>query len=412
MTNQTTGQRIADCRKKLGLSQGALGEKVGVSQQAISKWEADAAMPDIDKLIFLSKLFCVSVGWLLGVEEQPEPQPEAPQLSEDLLHKIEAVVQQYQPKKPFPLWKKLVLGAAALALLWGGLNLYREWQYTRHQVSYLSGQLQSSSQQNRSILSQLNDLEDRIDSINDTIERESAALAAYEFQVKANPGGETASVYLNAIPKTWNESWTATLSVRYDGIQTVSQTCAWDGSALIGTLKLKLLNGYEYWLVIEYPDGGQEQVQLFHTAAENLLSSFTIECHVSRGKGYFSLKSGILALEGCVIHLAPPSLATREGMLWTAELVLYHVRGGQRQIADTDVLVEPEKLSTTEGDAGIQILESTSYPNGPFQLPELEEGDILELWVIAEMENGISLEQLVNAWTYLDGDFAETSPAK
>ena len=64
----TIGQRIAQQRKKLGLSQEALGEQLGVSRQAISKWEADAALPEIDKLIALSKLFDVTVGWLLGVK--------------------------------------------------------------------------------------------------------------------------------------------------------------------------------------------------------------------------------------------------------------------------------------------------------------------------------------------------------
>ena len=59
----TIGQRIAQQRKKLGLSQEALGEQLGVSRQAISKWEADAALPEIDKLIALSKLFDVTVGW-------------------------------------------------------------------------------------------------------------------------------------------------------------------------------------------------------------------------------------------------------------------------------------------------------------------------------------------------------------
>lgn len=60
MENLTTGQRIAECRKEKGLSQEALGEKMGVSRQAISKWEADAAMPDVDKLIALSRLFSIT----------------------------------------------------------------------------------------------------------------------------------------------------------------------------------------------------------------------------------------------------------------------------------------------------------------------------------------------------------------
>ena len=68
----TTGQRIAQKRKESGLSQEALGEELGVSRQSIYKWESDAALPEIDKLVALSRRFGVTVGWLLGVEEAPE----------------------------------------------------------------------------------------------------------------------------------------------------------------------------------------------------------------------------------------------------------------------------------------------------------------------------------------------------
>ena len=47
----TTGQRIAAKRKERELSQEALGEALGVSRQSIYKWESDASLPDIDKLI-------------------------------------------------------------------------------------------------------------------------------------------------------------------------------------------------------------------------------------------------------------------------------------------------------------------------------------------------------------------------
>ena len=83
----TIGQRIAYKRKELALSQEALGEALGVSRQAIYKWESDAALPEIDKLISLSKLFGVSVGWLLGVEEEseaPNTQEPAPEPTDDL----------------------------------------------------------------------------------------------------------------------------------------------------------------------------------------------------------------------------------------------------------------------------------------------------------------------------------------
>ena len=69
----TVGQRIAQKRKEQNMSQEALGEKLGVSRQSIYKWESDGTLPEIDKLVTMSRLFGVSVGWLLGVEEMPLP---------------------------------------------------------------------------------------------------------------------------------------------------------------------------------------------------------------------------------------------------------------------------------------------------------------------------------------------------
>ena len=58
----TTGQKIAARRKELELSQEALGDKLGVSRQTVYKWESDLSLPDIDKLVALSRLFQVPVG--------------------------------------------------------------------------------------------------------------------------------------------------------------------------------------------------------------------------------------------------------------------------------------------------------------------------------------------------------------
>ena len=43
--SNTLGRRIQEGRKSAGLSQEALGERLGVSRQAVSKWEADGAVP-------------------------------------------------------------------------------------------------------------------------------------------------------------------------------------------------------------------------------------------------------------------------------------------------------------------------------------------------------------------------------
>ena len=92
----TTGQRIAQKRKELGLSQEALGEKLGVSRQSIYKWESDAALPEIDKLITLSRLFGMSIGALLGVESETavEQPPKDSELTETQVKMVEEVLQK------------------------------------------------------------------------------------------------------------------------------------------------------------------------------------------------------------------------------------------------------------------------------------------------------------------------------
>ena len=66
---ETFGQRFSRLRKQRGLTQEELGEKFGISGQAVSKWENDASMPDISILPDLSDVLGVSLNELLGKEE-------------------------------------------------------------------------------------------------------------------------------------------------------------------------------------------------------------------------------------------------------------------------------------------------------------------------------------------------------
>lgn len=70
----TLGERIAYYRGTLGLSQGELAEKLGVSRQAVSKWETDAGLPDLDRLIALSGLYNITLDELVkGAAPSPAP---------------------------------------------------------------------------------------------------------------------------------------------------------------------------------------------------------------------------------------------------------------------------------------------------------------------------------------------------
>lgn len=70
--NVEVAERLAARRKLAGLSQEALAEKLGVSRQAVSKWERSESSPDTDNLIALAKLYGVSLDELLYVDESIE----------------------------------------------------------------------------------------------------------------------------------------------------------------------------------------------------------------------------------------------------------------------------------------------------------------------------------------------------
>ena len=59
------GKRISALRRKSGLSQTDLAEKLGVTSQAVSKWECGNAVPDIDMLLELSHLYKITINEML-----------------------------------------------------------------------------------------------------------------------------------------------------------------------------------------------------------------------------------------------------------------------------------------------------------------------------------------------------------
>lgn len=66
----TFGARLKKCRKDNGYTQQELAEIIGVSVQAVSKWETDAGMPDISQIVPLSRALNVSADMLLGIADE------------------------------------------------------------------------------------------------------------------------------------------------------------------------------------------------------------------------------------------------------------------------------------------------------------------------------------------------------
>lgn len=210
----TVGQRIAQKRKELGLSQEGLGEQLGVSRQAIYKWESDASLPEIDKLITLSRIFSVSVGWLLGVEED-EPETVSP----DQEKLVEEVLSRYQaarsPKSAWDKWSIRVLFALCgiiLALL-VGVNTKVKLLNRRYDVL------------NSSLFNVQNSVNDQVNSITRQVEeslKEQADLTAdwSAELVSTDLRANTATFQVRVVPKTYTEGMTAVFMM-YSGGETV-----------------------------------------------------------------------------------------------------------------------------------------------------------------------------------------------
>lgn len=65
--------RIQNLRKMKGISQEQLADAIGVSRQAISKWESEQSTPDLEKIILMSDFFDVTTDYLLkGIEPTKE----------------------------------------------------------------------------------------------------------------------------------------------------------------------------------------------------------------------------------------------------------------------------------------------------------------------------------------------------
>lgn len=117
--NLEIANRLQKLRKERGYSQEELAQELGISRQAVSKWERAEASPDTDNLICLAKLYNVSLDYLLSSDDSIET-IKAEQMSEV---KIEA-------KKSRPKWMKVVTSIIPIAItilyiaLGGFLNLW------------------------------------------------------------------------------------------------------------------------------------------------------------------------------------------------------------------------------------------------------------------------------------------------
>ena len=136
----TLGQNIQTARKAKGISQETLAEKIGVSRQALGKWEKDTALPGVDNLQALAKELGVSVDALLG---SAAPDTAAPAVTLNALRDLLDARDAEARRRRRGAWLAAAAAAAVLLAVGGGLaaRLQTRLDGLAGQYGYLSSEV-------------------------------------------------------------------------------------------------------------------------------------------------------------------------------------------------------------------------------------------------------------------------------
>ena len=294
----TIGQRIAQKRKELGLSQEALGDQLGVSRQSIYKWESDTALPEIDKLIALSRLYGVSVGWLLGVEDLPEPPGEAAgteaALTEQQLRMVEEIASRYIAAQPKPRKRRRwPFVAAGLILCLVLFHLFDRLGRMDDQYADLQN---SVYRVESSVNGQIGSLSSRVEEI---LKAQNSLLADYGAELAGvDPAANTATFLLYAVPKTYVEGMTVEfLAENGEDASDQAGRTGEEGSnqRFSATLSVGLTDSITLSALLVLPDGTR-QTQLLDQF-EGLYSDSLPQVDVHSELVWMELEDGDLMLE-------------------------------------------------------------------------------------------------------------------
>ena len=235
----TLGQNIQTARKAKGMSQETLAEKIGVSRQALGKWEKDTALPGLDNLQALAAELGTGVDALLGAQAES---PAAPAVTLDALRDLLAA-RDAEEKCRRRLWGGAA-GAAFLVLagLLAGTALQYERQINALNQNYAAIQSSYAAQQ-ADLSAQISELQDAV-RMGETTVLDWRWLPADKLHRDA--AGSWMPVQVQVTPRTAAAGTTARLAVRCgDDTRLYEMTAAPDGSFAAGGIVFTVGSTYE-----------------------------------------------------------------------------------------------------------------------------------------------------------------------
>lgn len=372
----TLGNRLYDLRTKRGLSQQELAEALDVSRQSVSKWETDAAVPEIDKLIAVSKYFGVPIGALLGVEEGAPPAPEN-ELSDAQLKMVEEIAARYVAAlpKPMSLRRRVLMKVAiCVAVICLGVGLSRMARHIEQLDSSFSSLSFAVENVRQSVGWQIDGVTRRVEEI---LKTQNDLTADYDVEVASiDPRGGTATFLFRVTPKTFTEGMTAWLEVEDGGERRSVGPFAPQGQTFAGEITAALTDDVALYVVFETE--GRRETQLLDRYSDLFTGTLPLlDVFFGDSLVFEDVPDGVLRKENWIVPLgrltynetAPTAVPFRRAKAKRVELGFFQNR---RLVAWAEALD-----GTPEGFYGFE--EGTVFYRFPsIELP-LAAGDELAL---------------------------------
>lgn len=399
----TLGQRIQELRKQKGLSQESLGEALGVSRQAVSKWEGDNGIPELETLVAMSRLFEVTVGQLLGVEESSRTEIEpSDRISEG---RLEAILRQYaeeassyrQEDPQLTRWRmgvKSLVAIVACVLAAVLVVVFVQNNTLRKTVKLLQrdvSNLQSQVSQNQSNLAGT-----IRNTIYDVLTEEARLLNQFEWHlIDFDLEKQTATVQLNATLKEYTAGSKLQFTASWhkaDDTEGVTYSDWAEGPDFTASITLPLNYHTDIGIRVESADGTIREQPVdtiyelhpdnFHLYAGDLMAPFAI---TTKNFGVTNTTSKA-EQEFIRIHSVFPKFVWPE----KAVIIAY--------VNDEEVFSEEMTITPNPSEKGQHLASIADYY---FDLT-LVEGDALKV-VLLVTDNLGRTEELVEGGTVKDG---------
>ncbi len=338
----TLGQRIQELRKRAGLTQEQLAEQLGVTRQAVSKWESDNGVPELDALIALSRYFNLTLGELLGVEEprreefrREEPSrdtaAETERRVEEVLRRyVEATRRQARPSMHGKYgWKAPLIAVAGLLTLVVVLGV-KIGSLDSALNNVLNGRMAYLESSVSNLTNQVNSMEYQLQEILAAQADQNSLLSSFECQVAGfDPAGETVTLALSANLKTYEPGMQIQFALdwaRED--QTGQQETRWlEGPNYLAEIELPM--NWETACTLRLRDGdGVIQEQLVENAVTQSLIPEAFQLSADSLSDFYSIAVGNSATVTAE-DLAVRIFSRYPELFWPEEAVLTVALNGE-----------------------------------------------------------------------------------